>query len=373
VDALGLELHGIEARLSARPAGERTLIQLSSLAAKARTTEVNFEGSGQLYLEGTQVIAGDAEILLRSVPITLEGLSVGKASGRASLIVERAKGWDREGPHHGKDYLVINLDLEDWDMKAARSAGRRLIEVDDNPEIIVLQTQSSSDSRPDRTPYRIFITLHRGGRFRFGDISLPLEGEARADQDGETHLSGELRLLPGSRLPIFGKRFDVLSGTIQLDPRNIGNPELDIALSGTTPEGNLVHVNISGTLQEPVLDPPPSELQALLGGGAATLIGGGVQALGFNELLGESVGAVELRVDPGSEERDDPSYAAGVQIGPDLWFEGGYQKGQDSGLNQSESDVFSGSVDYRFHRNWSLKTRLGNAGGGVDLLWQHRY
>jgi hypothetical protein len=185
-------------------------------------------------------------------------------------------------------------------------------------------------------------------------------------------VTGEIRLQPGSRLPILGKRFDVLAGTIQLDPEQLGNPELDIALSGTSPDGNVVNLSVTVTLKEPELDPPASELQALLGGGTATILGGGVQALGFNELLGESVGAVELRVEAGEEEQDDPSYAAAIQIGPNLWFEGGYQRAQDSGLNQN-SDVFSGSVDYRFRQNWSLKTRLGNAGGGVDVLWQHRY
>jgi hypothetical protein len=86
--------------------------------------------------------------------------------------------------------------------------------------------------RPDLTPYRVFITLRRGAKFAYGDISLPLEGEAQADYDGRSRVTGEIRLEPGSRLPILGKRFDVLSGKIRLDPEQLGNPELDIALTG---------------------------------------------------------------------------------------------------------------------------------------------
>jgi hypothetical protein len=287
--------------------------------------------------------------------------------------VERAHGWDVPGPHLGKDYLVVNLDLEGWNMKAAHSASRQLIELSSNPDVVVLQEQGSVVTRPDLTPYRVFLRLRRGARFGFGDISLPLSGDIQADWDGKSRVQGELQLEPGSRLPILGKRFDVLSGTVRLDPDDLGNPELDIALSGTTPEGNVVHLTVAGTVHEPILDPPPSELQDLFGGGTATLLGGGVQALGFNELLGDSVGNVELRVDAGEQEEDNPSYAAAVQIGPDLWFEGGYQHSQGSGLNQSQTDVFSGSVDYRFRKSWSLKTRLGNAGGDMDVLWQHRY
>lgn len=372
VDALGLQLHDVRAALSARPEAERTLIQIRHVTAKARTNQVNFEGSGQLYLEGATVMAGDAELLLRSVPITLDGLSLGKASGRARCTLERAAPWDVEGPHLGKDYLVVNLDLEHWNMKAARSAGRRLIDLSGNPDVVVLQAEAPPDSRPDLTPYRIFLRLREGARFGFGDINLPLSGEIQADYDGKSRVSGELRIEPGSRLPILGKRFDVLAGAVRLDPKNLGNPELDFALSATTPEGNLVNLTVAGTVQEPILDPPASELQALFGGGTATVLGGGVQALGFNELLGESVGNVELRVDAGEQE-DDPSYAAAVQIGPNLWFEGGYQRAQNSGLNQNQTDVFSGTVDYRFRESWSLKSRMGNAGGGVDVLWQHRY
>jgi hypothetical protein len=373
VDALGLELHDVRAEIRARPAAERTLVEIRTVTAKARTTAVNFEGSGQLYLEGSTLIGGDADVLLRSVPLTLEGLSLGKASGRARCVLERTSGWDVEGPHLGKDYLAINLDLEHWNLKAARSAGRQLIDVSSNPDVVVLQAEPVTVDRPDLTPYRVFIRLRPGARFGFGDISLPLEGEVQADWDGKSRVRGELRLAPGSRLPIMGKRFDVLAGTVRLDPENLGNPELDIALSGATPDGNLVHLTVAGTVQEPILDPPASELEALFGGSTATLLGGGVQALGFNELLGESVGNVELRVDAGDEEEDDPSYAAAVQIGPNLWFEGGYKRAQDGGVNQGETDVFSGTVDYRFRESWSLKSRLGNTGGGVDVLWQHRY
>jgi hypothetical protein len=30
-------------------------------------------------------------------------------------------------------------------------------------------------------------------------------------------------------------------------------------------------------------------------------------------------------------------------------------------------------LDYRFQKNWSVRTKVGNTGGSVDLLWQYRY
>jgi hypothetical protein len=30
-------------------------------------------------------------------------------------------------------------------------------------------------------------------------------------------------------------------------------------------------------------------------------------------------------------------------------------------------------VDWRFRRNWSLRTEVGNIGAGLDLVWQYRY
>jgi hypothetical protein len=33
----------------------------------------------------------------------------------------------------------------------------------------------------------------------------------------------------------------------------------------------------------------------------------------------------------------------------------------------------STAVDYRFRKNWSLRSEIGTLGAGLELLWQYRY
>jgi hypothetical protein len=55
-----------------------------------------------------------------------------------------------------------------------------------------------------------------------------------------------------------------------------------------------------------------------------------------------------------------------------VWFEGSY-KALSASEQTDEGDALTGTVDWRFRRDWSLRTELGNLGTGVDLLWQYRY
>jgi autotransporter translocation and assembly factor TamB len=153
-------------------------------------------------------------------------------------------------------------------------------------------------------------------------------------------------------------------------------------------------VDVTGTLKDSRIvlgsDPPrpePEVFALLIGGPApdqasdgstgntgsaagAVGLGSGVAALGVSELLlGES--PVTLSVGTTSESR--PRYTAAVRIGQDLWFEASTYERATSGANNDARSVFSGTIDYRFTRNWSLRTEVGTAGGVMDLLWQYRY
>jgi hypothetical protein len=371
VESLGLELTDMSVQVTARARGNRTEIELSELQAKARSDDVNLEGQGQIILESSQLVSGSAGLRLRSVPITLQGLSLGKAQGQALLTASRKPGWDGGDQWSGKDYLAIEIGLLDWQMRATPSASRELIELNRPAEIVVVQQQLEDEVDPDLLPLRIVIDLGPRATFRLADLEIPLGGKLQIDQTDKAVMRGTLKLQRGGRIPIFGHVFTVVDGQLRLDPKQPSNPTLDITLNGRNPEGQPVDLHIGGTLKEPRTDPAPDELQALLGGGAGAALSGGVQALGVNQLLGESV---QLRVDSTAESEEvESSYTAAVQIDQDLWFEANYQRGQDNTLNQDRSGILSGTVDYRFHNNWSLRTNVGTTGGSVDLLWQYRY
>ncbi len=370
IEALGLELRDISLNAIAETSAAGTTLSLEDIRAKARSREENLEGQGRLLVEGTTLKSGTAAVRLRSVPITLQGLNLGKARGQALAKFERRHGWDRPDPWHGKDYMLFEIDLLDWQMEAATSASRELIDLSDNSDIIIVQTTSEEQTDPEAMPVRFIVHLGERTTFALADLQVPLHGDVAVDISGESTMTGELTLRRGGRVPIFGRVFRIVRGSLKLNPREPSNPNIDITLAGRSGSDEPIFVSITGTLKDPITQPGPAELQALLGGGAATVLGSGVQALGVNQLLGNSV---QLRVNAADEEDAETSYGASIQLDDDLWFEAAYQRGQEATLNQQQGEVVSGTLDYRFQENWSLRTKVGNTGGSIDLLWQYRY
>jgi hypothetical protein len=219
-------------------------------------------------------------------------------------------------------------------------------------------------------PYRVVIRLDDRTSFSLSDLQVPLRGTVVVDYTDQPSMRGTIQLERGGRIPIFGRVFRVVEGQLQLNPRDASNPLIDITLSGRDSNDEPVVVTISGTLQQPTTQPSPAELQALLGGGAASVLGSGVSALGINQLLGNTV---QLNVSSTAEDENEASYGASVQLDENLWFEANYERNQDATVNQEATSVISGTLDYRFRNNWSLRTRVGNTGGSVDVLWEYRY
>jgi hypothetical protein len=88
-----------------------------------------------------------------------------------------------------------------------------------------------------------------------------------------------------------------------------------------------------------------------------------------NQLLSNN--PVQVRVETTSESL--PRYTAAVRVRENLWFEASTYQQTGGATTGNERNVFSGTVDYRFTRRWSLRTEVGTAGGALDLLWQYHY
>jgi hypothetical protein len=162
---------------------------------------------------------------------------------------------------------------------------------------------------------------------------------------------------------------------------------LRVLASWRAPDATTVYVEVRGTFREATLrlesDPARSEAEI-----QALLLGGGTSDAGEPQTAGVGYGAdfvsalladtnlphVELRTgtETASNDRRYQTYTAAVQISQNVWFEGSYKA-----LSASETgeggDAYTGTVDWRFLRNWSLRTEIGNVGTGLDLLWQYRY
>lgn len=369
VEGIGLEFQDVTLDVVATPFGRQTHLAFDRMQARARSEVVNFEGRGQLFLQGLDVVSGSANVFLRDVPITLQGLNLGKATGALSAQLEHRPEWDIPGPYFGKPYMMVNGTLGNWQLRASSSASRSLIDTSPNPEVTVVQGKKTAERR-DVLPFRIVLDLGRDTQFSLADLDLPLSGETRIDYTDQAVISGTLNLKRGGRVPILGHVFEVQNGAVRLNPAQPSNPYIDIILAGQAKDGSTVNVTLTGTMQEPLVSPPLGQLNELLGGGAATAVSGGVQALGVNSLLGDNV---QFRVGSDEDDQELARYSAAVQIRESLWFEVNYARTETNAFRTDNNNAVSGTLDYRFNDNWSLRTEAGTTGGSVDVVWQYRY
>jgi len=219
--------------------------------------------------------------------------------------------------------------------------------------------------------------LGRRVRVARADMNVPLTGEPVIELGNETAFSGYILLTPGGRLTLFGKPFVIERGKIVFEG-DASNPRVDIVAYWRAPDGTIAYLEVHGTFEEPRLvfrsDPPlpePQVMALLLGGplGAASEVGNELIAGLFDETL---LGRVELRAETeGAEETE--AYTAKVRLRENLFFETTYRRGFERVDPNADTPDVSGTFDWRFRRNWSLRTQVGTLGTGVDLLWQYRY
>ena len=215
----------------------------------------------------------------------------------------------------------------------------------------------------------------------------------------ELQMSGAIELIPGGRIDVLGRGFNVEAGTVLFDTGDASDPHLSASAAWRAPNGVLVRATVTGTAKaprvewssEPALPGGEAEVIALVlggGGGGTDQNRAGISsaiALGASEALGQTgvVSGVEFyttqeacsgegRVASLNDSSWD-SYTAAFRIREDLWFEGSYQQGRSTALSAEARSGVSGTLDWRFHPNWSARTEIGMLGAGLDLVWRYRY
>jgi translocation and assembly module TamB len=390
LQALGLELRDVKFMARARNLGRGTSIDILSLQAMARSRHPNLSARGSIYIEGVRVLRGEAAINLKDVPLLLEGVSQATASIPDNAPSITAK-LERQG-----DEMEVTVRIPALEAKLPRSAGRNVIPLDDNRAISVRQPLAEPEEPGGPAmPWRFVIDLGRNVRVIRNDLQIPISGQPVVRIGEETEVSGFVELEPGGRVQALGKVFVIESGRVRFDTDDASNPHLNATASWRAPDGSTVYVDVRGTLKESKVsftsDParPEPEIMALLLGGQAASTGGddesgggsgaaaaGSAAVGgaapiVNELLKDSpLGAVEFRT---ATYEGRSSYTAAVQITQSVWFETTYRSREAADQNTDTAEDVSGTIDWRFRRNWSLRTEIGTLGTGMDLLWQYRY
>ena len=379
---LGLHLNAVELSARAEPQGQETRITVDSLQARAgrRRERVNVQ-KGRVWLDGMRIARAEGTIEATELPLLLEGVSQATATTRQGIAFTLLRTPAQMEASFDVPYLNVTL---------PQSSARGVISLAENRSIEVIQPLGEpKGAGGDGLPWLLKFRLGRDVKLTRSDLDLPLSGDVQVRLAQETAITGDLELSPGGRIQVSGKTFVIDSGEVHFDTGDAKNPRLRVIATWRAPDATTVIADVSGNYEQARLrlssDPPRSEqdIYALLLGGtgsggeggdpAATGAGVGADLLG-SLLVNTPLRQVEFRA--GSEQLTDQrsysTYTAALPISDEVWFEGSYKSLNTSDPTQ-ERDAFSGTLDWRFRRNWSLRTEVGTIGTGLDLVWQYRY
>ncbi|HEY5962001.1 MAG TPA: translocation/assembly module TamB domain-containing protein, partial [Polyangiaceae bacterium] len=375
--ALGQKLSGISFDAQATSTGSRTTLTVPHVSASVGNTDGRVSGSMLIELDALKLKRLAARIdRADSVPVSINSVDLATVSASANIEVQpSSKGYD------------VDTQFDNLDVKLPRVAGRQVVGLSEHPEITTVQPLGSAAWKQARTRQgtliRFQVDLGKKARISRSDFNLPVTGTLSVELADRMRPSGAVQLEPLGRLQLFGKVFVIDHGRVTFDPDQPSNPRLDVTGSWRGPT-HVVTVQIQGTREEARLrwssDPPlTSESQVLallLGGGSGddstASAGLGVGATLFHEVLSQTaLSSLEVRT---SADERHANYTAAMPLRENLWFEATYQSPTNTSLPGSSAQRgFSGTVDYRFRRNWSVRTEVGTLGAGADLLWQYRY
>ncbi|HUF76741.1 MAG TPA: translocation/assembly module TamB domain-containing protein, partial [Longimicrobiales bacterium] len=379
------QIRGLDMRLShvtftaeAKKVGSRSVIFVRDMKAASRSEHANIAATADLYLEGLTLTGGKANVNVREVPFMIAGVSKATITGSSSLTLERQS-----------DRMRVVVLVPELTAELPRSSGHEVLAVDAHPDIEIVQpiAEPSERRRGESELWELAFQLGNRVRVKRADMEVRLRGDPVVTLGEEVSITGDVELQPGGRAQLLGKVFTVESGEAHFDTGEATNPRIGVVASWRAPDGTTIYVEVRGTYQEATLtlrsDPPRTEqeIQALLLGGTSESGDAGAAGISYGtDFLGEVLAETPLRGlqlrtsnERSVDDRTYATWAAAVQISDEIWFEGSYKSLESQGPGQQGGHGVSGTVDWRFRRNWSLRTEVGNIGAGLDLVWQYRY
>jgi hypothetical protein len=388
--ALGLRLSDAQLGLSASPKGALTSVKLTHFRAKADSKKHNLKGEGEFLFRGFALESGRFLLQPEQVPFLIDGAKMADLTGEARGRLEMRD-----------QALNLEISIDDLSAKIAEATDSNLISLDENPNVEILQAELKNDDEDrsetaeDALAVNLMFRLGENVRLKGTGMDIRVTGAPELRIADGSEMRGEIKFIRGGRFQIMGRGFTLEPGAVTFDTGETDNPHVNVAASWTAPNGVVVRISVRGTVKEPVLEwtsepalpGGEAEIIALVLGGSSNAdqanLGQASLALAANEALGASgVSGVQVYMtqqDGGGEgrmasmtESNWSNYTAAIRLNEKLWFEGSLQKGS-TGFQSGERQGVSGTLDWRFHPQWSARTELGTLGAGLDLLWRYRY
>jgi translocation and assembly module TamB len=398
--ALGQELYGVKAKVLFASDG---VVRLEGLSASG--TSGKLSASGVARLDGLNVLGAEATLSISksdAMPLAVQGAPTGTVYGQ--LEMKAISSPDRTA-------MNVKIDVSSLHVELPEVSTHSVQELDESPpqthvgvyasrgKFVVLpldglDAQEESEGEP-LASNTVTIDVHLGQHIevqRGTELKVEMGGDLTAKVGQKTEVTGQI-VLKGGKLDVRGKPFEIETGTATFvgDP---SNPEMHVTATWTAGDGTRVYADYVGPLKtgkvvlrsEPAR--PQNEILALILFGAAdgaqgsyaspppdaatqagTTVGGFATA-GLSKGLDKLTGMdITTKID---NSRGSPRPEVAVQIARDISFQLSVVLGTPPpGTNQ---DTTYATIDWRFHKNWSLETTFGNLGSSIaDIVWRRRY
>ena len=398
IAALGEQLHDVGARMTIRPWGTLRIDEISASGPTGHLT-----ASAQALLDGAKLRSVTADIDIprdKRMPLTVEGVSIGEASGRLHADASMAP--------DGKT-LDFRIDVPQAQVDLPSTAGRSVQSLDPAPYIrvgarqpstgrfaIVPQHPPETPRSPDALAFHAVVKLGREVRIkRDQNLDVELTGQPVLDITDQTHVTGTLRLTRGM-VDVFGKRFTLEPSSTVAFTGDPGSPQLAVTASYDAPDHTRIFADVVGTpqkLKPNLRSEPPLKQDEILGlllfgsqeglGGTpapgdqpdptqrAAGLAGGVVTQGINQALA-GITQVEISTRVDTSQATNPRPEVAVRLSSDVLAHVTVQTGMPA--PGEPPDRYLLTVDWRFKPRWSLQSTVGDQGSTLfDLLWHHRY
>lgn len=378
--AVGISLVNTKLTMRANYEDGRNILTVSDIEANVGSSVPNLHGRAVMRLQNFTPETGEFDLRANAVPLyqgaTLLATVSGATSGKLTT--------DERG-------ILLSVLIHKVLAELAEGVDDQLIDVSENPNIKVVQAPRETKKEKSNlsTPLLITVDLGDDARIKNSLLDARVAGQPQIVLANDTQIAGSIEVRRGSRFVVLGRSFIVDRGLLQFDTGDAADPHLQIGANWAAPNNVLVRLDVGGTLSAPTLtwssEPslPGGEdavLSLVIGGGGGGASGSTSLAIVANELSNveglefystQQTAAGDGRV-ASLNDTSWESYTASYQINDKLWFEGSYER-QTMTADQGVKSGVSGTLDWRFLPQWSVRTEVGTMGMGLDLMWQYRY
>ncbi|WP_437662717.1 translocation/assembly module TamB domain-containing protein [Sorangium sp. So ce1182] len=411
IPEFGQELRGVGARITAADG----VVRVEGFRAAGITGLA--QGWALLRLDGLALRDGAGALTIaddQALPLTLEGVPLGTASGALSFIAEKKPG-----------ELALYATVPRLRLSLPATSSRNVQPLDDNPDIAVSHPLGPEKQRRASDALRYAMTFYvddaqvTGGGLRLR-LTSASDAPPRVVIAEEVRVSGGI-LIQRGELEIYGKTFEIEGGRVRLREEEPSNPHLNVNARWDAPDGTRIYAAYNGTLR-PITNTklrfssnPPSSQQDILArllfgadfsegaqaagaemsarqaaGNVAASVGSELAAAQFNALLSGIAPLRGLSTRFGTTSEGSLRTSLIYRLNDDLTAQATFQEGAAPSATTSAGGATPGgtanergtrtevTVDWRFDEHWTLRGTVGvderqTTSGVLDLLWQYRY